>query len=120
MYTLSFLTEYPIRLVRDVDLIRGTRRVIIKTLKYTGDHPGLLSEDNEYSDVLKKGDLYIQLEVSRWVSLFPFITVHNCPNCKTHETYFVDYWEDHKAKLKSFERGHTLDGYEVAVELSSN
>ena len=119
LYKLSFLTEYPLRLVRDVDLIRGTRRVIIRTLRYTGDHPGLPSEDSEYSELLKKGDVYIQLEVSRWVSLFPFITVHNCPNCKTHETYFVDSWEDHKARLKSFERGHTQDSHEVAVELSS-
>jgi len=119
LYKLSFLTEYPLRLVSDVDLIRGTRRVNLRTLRYTGDHPGLLVEQCEYSELLKKGDLYIQLEVSRWVSLFPFITIHNCPNCKTHETYFVDYWEDQKARLKSFERGHTQDSHEVAVELSS-
>ncbi len=119
MYKLSFLTEYPIHLIRDVDLIRGTRRVFVKTLRYIGDHPGLPIEQCEYPEALKKGDLYIQLQTDLWVPLFPFMTVHNCPSCKTHETYFVDYWKGKELKLKSFERGHTQDDHEVTCELNS-
>jgi len=116
MEGLSFLTEYPIRLVTDLDGVRGSRRVIVQTRRFSGDHPALPQEKLEYPDTLTKGDLYVQVQDAIWVSLFPFISVHNCPHCKYQETYFVDRWNRtaDRATLKSFERGHTIEDSEIA------
>jgi SHS2 domain-containing protein len=112
---LLFLTDHPIRLIRDFDVVRGTRRVVVRTLVYVGDHPGMRQEQTEYREALTKNDLYIQIRDGYWLPLYPFITVHDCPRCRYRETYYIDRWDgpDKKANLKSFERGHTEENVEV-------
>jgi hypothetical protein len=121
MSELSFLTEYPIRLITDLDGVRGSRRVVVQTLRFVGDHPGLIQERLEYPETLTKGDLYIQIQEGNWKSLFPFLSAHNCPHCKYRETYFIDRWNRAGGKtiLKSFERGHTTEDNETASSLSN-
>jgi hypothetical protein len=116
---LAFLTEYPIRLVREIDAIRGTTRVILQTLRLAGDHPGLMQEKLEYATPLKRNDLYIELQSGIWEPLYPFLSVHSCPTCKIRETYFVDAWAGpgKGAKLKSFERGHTIENKDIGEAL---
>ncbi len=92
MEELSFLSEYPIRYVTDLNGVRGSRRVKVQTLRFMGDHPALPQEIVEYHEMVTKHDLYVQLEEGKWKSLFPFLTVHNCPRCKYRETYFIDRW----------------------------
>ncbi len=64
------------------------------------------------------GDLVLDAVNGR-ISLYPFITSAVCPQCEEVETYFVDAWDTKKgtARLKSFEKGHTLDSLEVAGDL---
>ena len=52
--------------------------------------------------------------------LYPFITSARCPQCGNVETYFVDAWDTRKgtARLKSFEKGHTIDAPEVSDALA--
>jgi len=92
MQDLAFLTEHPIRLVRDMDVARGTRSVVLHTLRCEGDHPGFPQERIGYPEPLTKNDLYIEVEPGHWVPLFPFVVPRNCPTCKTREIYFVDRW----------------------------
>jgi hypothetical protein len=118
---LSFFTQHPIRLVRDMDLVRNSRTVVVQTLQYTGDHPGLQQERLEYPEPLKKNDLYIDCGVGTWTPLYPFVSACYCRSCGIREVYFIDYWDTRKTetKLKSFERGHLADpSSEIAVYLS--
>jgi len=99
-------------------MIRGSSRIVVQTLRYVGDHPGLPQDRLECHTILKKNDLYIQIAHDSFISLFPFVTVQFCPHCKTRETFFIDRWDGEKARLKSFERGHTLDNSEIGNALS--
>jgi hypothetical protein len=115
MHNMAFLTEHPIRLVRDMDVARGTRSVVLYTLRCEGDHPGFFQEKVSYPEPLTKNDLFIEVESGRWVALFPFIVPRTCPQCKSREIYFVDKWrgKGQPALLKSFEQGHTVENDEV-------
>ena len=63
---LSFLTAYPIRLVRSVDGIRGSTSVAVQTLSYVGDHPALPQERHTHHAALATNDLYIQTAGNQW------------------------------------------------------
>lgn len=121
MAQLSFLTEYPIRLVRDFNVLRGTRRIVVQSLRYVGDHPGMQPEQVEYKEALTKNDLYLQLRDDYWLALYPFLTVQDCPRCRYRETYYVDRWDGpgKKAVLKSFERGHTEDNMDIGDDIAN-
>ena len=117
---LDFLTDYPILLIKDFDIVRGSHVVLVRTLQYAGDHPGLAQRDLRYHEPLKKGDLYIQIAPEKLGALFPFITCHHCPTCKSPETFFLDRRGSRRGRktiLKSFERGHTLaiEGFSEAI-----
>ena len=124
MHDMAFLTEHPITLVRDMDVARGTCLVVSYTLRCKGDPPGFLQEKVSYPEPLTKNDLFIEVEVSRWVALFPFVVPRTCPQCKSREVYFVDRWQGkgQPALLKSFEQGHTIENEEVGrgFEASQN
>lgn len=63
----------------------------------------------------------IQNDSNRWISLDPFLTFQECPECGHMETYFIDKWPEKNgvAQLKSFERGHTLGSIEIGETLGS-
>lgn len=112
---LAFLIQHPIRLVQDIDSDWRTQKVTIKSLLYTGDHPGLRQQTVVYPSVLPKQHLYVELTENEWLSLYPFISAQTCPQCKTTETYFIDFWEPgRKTLLKSFERGHVHEKNDTA------
>ena len=119
MAAISFFARYPTRLICNLDVVRGTSTVILDTLRYMGDHPGLTQEKVGFPTPLPRNTLYMELSQERWVSLFPFITVQLCPECHIRETYFIDRWQGQgsSAKLKSFERGHTINSAEIGGEL---
>jgi hypothetical protein len=119
MERIAFFTEYPIRQVQDINVRRRSEKVDLKCLRYTGDHPGLPQEEVVFDRPLHKGDLFIDLGRQGWISLYPFITSMNCPNCKTRETYLIDKWDEGRgvAYLKSFERGHSESKKEIADAL---
>lgn len=108
---LAWTVAYPLRLVRHVsqDWERGT--YVADTVLYTGDHPGLRSEQVPAPHMMPDGHLYLVADDDTWISLYPLVTVQFCPSCKRSETYFVDRWEgtDRRTGLKSFERGHPLN-----------
>ncbi|MCA1731497.1 MAG: hypothetical protein LC751_19480 [Actinobacteria bacterium] len=108
MEALSFLAQYPIRLVQDFDLDRHRSEFLLKCLCLTGDGPGFSQEKVVSSEALPRGDLYLDLGTQNWVPLYPFIVASNCPTCRYRETYFLDRWNDRKGTtlMKSFERGH--------------
>jgi hypothetical protein len=117
--SLEFLIDYPIRLVRDMDAIRRSRRVVLKTLRLTGDHPGLPQEQLEYNEPLTRDDLYVELRPEYLHPLYPFIVSQNCQSCKAREIYFIERWEGsgRPASLKSFERGHIERSDDIGTDL---
>jgi hypothetical protein len=117
---LRFLAGYPIRLACEVRPIRGTLAATVVALRYVGDHPGVPQERVEHPRALPVDELYVEVEQGVWYSLFPFVTVHECPTCGSREVYFIDKWNGPRdsAKLKSFERGHTWDGADEGKELA--
>jgi hypothetical protein len=120
MEATAFFADYPIRQVLDINVSRRGDKVHLKCLRYTGDHPGLPQEEVVLNTALHKSDLYIDLGDQNWVSLYPYITVRNCPRCKAREIYFIDGWDSRKsvAYMKSFERGHPEEAKEVAAALA--
>lgn len=118
MRALYFFTRYPIRQVEDVNVDRRGD-VLLKCLRYTGDHPGLAQEEIIFDKPLRKRDLFLDLGNGQWVELYPFLSIRTCTHCKASETYLIDRWDQRKnvARLKSFERGHTEDSPEVSEAL---
>lgn len=120
MVALSFFTDYPLRMVSSMSLTR-TGAFKVHCLRYIGDHPGLQIEDitTDFRP-LPNDDVFIDLGGDGWLSLYPFISVANCPHCRTREIYFIDRWDvpSSIATLKSFERGHTEESPEIALSLA--
>lgn len=121
---LSFLSEFPIRQVIEMDTDRQGSNMILGCLRYTGDHPGLpyehvrMAVETYAQQPVKKGDLYVDLGESYWRPLRPFLVSRDCPKCGSREVYFLDKLDTSRgeALLKSFERGHTIDEREDFVE----
>lgn len=120
MEKLAFSGNYPIRQVEDFNVSRGGDRFFIKCLRYMGDHPSFPQEEVVFHRGLRKGDLYLDLDGRNWVPLYPFIVPMTCSHCKTRETYFIDLWDPRRgtARMKSFERGHTMSNTAVAEALA--
>lgn len=120
MEALAFFTEYPIRQVEDFNISRRGDDVVLKCLRYTGDHPSFAQEEVLFHKGLPRGDLYLDLGHQSWVPLFPFVVTMNCSHCKAKETYFIDMWDKRRgiAQMKSFERGHTMSNQEVSDALA--
>lgn len=122
MGPLAFLIQHPIRLVLDVRIERKTGEALLDTLLYMGDHQGMRQERVSLSASLPQDDLYLEITSRNWAPLYPLLSVHYCPDCKTRETYLIDKWDGSgkTITLKSFERGHTLDAGESVQRLSDD
>lgn len=120
MEALAFFTSYPIRQVEDFDVSRRGEGVILRCLRYSGDHPSFPQEEVPFDRALPRGDLFLDLGRLDWVPLFPFMTTMTCSHCKARETYFIDSWDTRRgmARMKSFERGHTMPSTEVSEALT--
>ncbi len=88
METLSFLAQYPIRLIQDFDVDRRSGEFLLKCLRLIGDGPGFPQEKVVFPRALPRGDLLLDLGHQNWVSLYPFVIASNCPRCLYRETYF--------------------------------
>lgn len=121
MEPLAFFIDHPIRQVEDLKVNRSGDEYLLKCLRYTGDHPSFPQEDVVFHRGLPEGDLYLELGNQSWVSLYPFIVTMNCAHCKAKETYFIDMWDQRRgtARMKSFERGHTMSNPEVSDALAT-
>jgi len=119
MQELEFFVQFPIVLVTDLNIDRRTGLPVIDTLKYMGDHPALHQEKFKYPKALSKNTLFIRVEEHKLESLFPFVTVQNCPECHFREIYFIDGWDGKQARLKSFERGHPKNNIDVDNDFTS-
>lgn len=122
---LSFLTRHPIRLVEELDQHRDGRRFAISTTVLAGDHPALRREELNMdsaavlASALHNGDLFVEVDSQRWMTLHPFVQVRSCHQCRNREVYFVDKVnrDGTMAVLKSFERGHIEESADSAVDL---
>jgi hypothetical protein len=94
MDALAFLADYPLRRIED-------------------SHDGS-------SDESCKGYLFLDLGGNK-VPLYPFIVPMNCPRCNDREIYFIDAWDQRRnvARMKSFERGHTMSDSSISDALSA-
>jgi len=118
---LSILIRHPLYLPLDFDSVRDAPATSVTALNYSGDHPGMRKIQIDLTFPPKKNDLYIAVDDGKdWRSIFPFITVQQCSQCKTRETYYIDQWKyGSPAKLKSFERGHLVESVEVGDALAN-
>lgn len=113
---ISFFTQYRIRLVEDYDQDWQTKQFRIDTCLFIGDHPlGLRRERSSYPHPLTKGILYLEVTEKNWLPLYPFISIHSCPECNNTETYFLDkrVRSSQKTRMISFERSHILENEEA-------
>jgi hypothetical protein len=120
MEKLSFLSTHPIRQVEDFNVSRSGNEVFLKCLRYMGDHPSFPQEEVIFHRGLRKGDLFLELNDRDLVPLYPFIVPMTCAHCKARETYFIDLWDPRRgtARMKSFERGHTMNNAGVSESLA--
>ncbi len=121
MKTLSFLAQYPIRLIQDFDLDRSSGEFWLKCLRLSGDGPGFSQEEVLSRTAFPNGELLLDLGDQNWVPLYPFIIASNCPHCRYRETYFIDRWNDRESTslMKSFERGHLEERSDVSESLAT-
>lgn len=117
---LGVFLSYPIRSVLEMDVDSKTSEMIFKTLRLSGDHPVLPTEEIRFIRPLRRNTLHIQDGENNWISLDPFLTFQECPECGHRETYFIDKWFEKKglAQLKSFECGHTFNSDEIGETLN--
>ena len=113
---LACFLQFPIRLILDMDIDKVSGGITLRTLRYAGDHPALRREDVQYPVPLPR-TLFMEIARDSWIRLFPFLSVQDCPKCQNREMYFIDSWKDGRARLKSFEYGHTIEDVEVADAL---
>lgn len=117
---LAFFIGHPIRQVEDFNVSRRGDEFFLKCLRYTGDHPSFPQEEVIFHKGLPRGDLFLDLGRQDWVLLYPFIVAMTCSHCRARETYFIDMWDQRRgvARMKSFERGHTMSNKGVSAALS--
>jgi hypothetical protein len=119
MQDLEGFVQFSIILITDLDVDRRTGLSILDILSCMGDHPALRQSKVKYSKSLPKNILFIEVEDGRYESLYPFITVQHCPECRFREFYFIDRWDGEHATLKSFERGHQEKSAAIGNDLTS-
>jgi hypothetical protein len=115
---LAFIVRFPLfRICDGVKVDRLSRRFIHEIEYYGGAdllHEARLME----SERSYPSGLYVKTEAGP-KDLFPFITIHVCPDCSQPETYFLDRAGKNQGWfVKSFERGHSLEVQDVAEGLS--
>ena len=122
MRKLGFLTNYNLQYVVDVNGIRNSPRIQVRTLAMIGDHPAWPQKTFEHLGFLTKGDVFLPLTSNDWCSLYPFLVVETCRQCKARESYFIDGVDFRRkiAFLKSFERGHSMESSEIGAQLISS
>ena len=114
MEDLSFFSQYPIRMVESVKKVRGKDKLIIHAHDLIGSHPAWPERPElRYHEFLPENELFIVISDDNWCSLYPFLSVGQCAECKNREVYFIDKIANNKALLKSFERGHTMNDAKV-------
>jgi hypothetical protein len=120
MEAIAFFVDYPIRQVEDFNVSRSGNEFFLKCLRYVGDHPSFPQEEVIFHRGLRRGDLFLEQGVEDWVPLYPFIVPMTCTHCKARETYFIDSWDQRRsmARMKSFERGHTMNNPGVSESLA--
>jgi len=120
MEKLAFFGDYPIRQVENFNVSRSGDEFFLKCLRYMGDHPSFPQEEVVFHRGLPRGDLFLELDHQTWVPLYPFIVTMTCSHCKARETYFIDLWDPRRgtARMKSFERGHTMNNVGVSEPLA--
>jgi hypothetical protein len=116
----SAVWQHPLRLVLDYDAVRDSGYAAATCLDFSTEHLVGRKVKETCRDIPKKSDLYILQDGTQWISLYPFISVHICPDCNARETYFVDAWQwsGTKASLRSFERAHKKASHEVGQALA--
>jgi len=119
---LAMLVAHPLRLIQGVDFDWRSETHSLKTLAYTGDHPGMKQETVVSPRALSRDHLYLHLADGEWVSLYPLISVHDCLDCKTRETYLIDSWSWPKGRnqLTSFERGHSRSNDDASLSVAED
>ena len=100
------------------DEVQEKLRRCMEALAFFAGHPlGRAEGSNGGSH----GDsLFLDMGNEDGVSLYPFIVPMTCLRCDAEETFFIDAW-DHKrnfARMKSFERGHTVSDPGVSESLA--
>lgn len=122
MHEIAFFVQHPMRLIQDSDIDWKTRRTLVNTLVYVGDHPGLRQEKITLNDAVPKGKLYFELKDETLMPLYPLISVQYCEPCKMREAYMIDRWDGPGGRtiLKSFERGHTHDNDAIAKTIGTD
>lgn len=90
------------------------------SLNYSMEHSVGRQVQEKYQGIPQKLDLYILQSGRHWISLYPFISIFDCPCWETSETYFVDAWQGSNkvANLRSFQRGHEEASQEIGHELT--
>ena len=71
-------------------------------------------------DEPREGRLFLDVGSGNRIPLYPFIVSRICPHCNAGETYFIEAWDRKRnlARMKSFERGHTMNDSGVSDALT--
>lgn len=124
---LAFMKSHTLYLVRDVNPHRRGNLADIVLLKCMGGTPGFLTENRVQAPTFRKDDLYLQINSSDFVALYPFLHTKISDQSKSREFYFIDRL-DYEGKdqarrciagLKSFDRGNLERNEDVGAEMQA-
>ncbi len=102
-------------IVRTTDELQETLRRVVDALSFFADYPVHRKESGAGKQP-PGSELYLEVGAGNQRSLYPFIVPMTCSHCEAEENYFIDSWDRKKntARLKSFEKGHTLNDTRIA------
>lgn len=115
---LEFLIRHPLRLVVHLDGIRDSNEAEVTSYDYSGDHPSCRKIAERCKSLPKTSDLYILIDGSTWVPLYPFISVRYKKGIRA--TRFTDRFDQKssEARLKSYESGEIQAQKEIGLEIA--
>ncbi len=100
-----------------------TLRRCLEALAFFADYPlrQMAGSDVDHNSESRGNGLFLDLGSGNRVSLYPFIVPGVCTKCDAGEIYFIDAWDRKRniARMKSFERGHTMTDPEVSDSLEA-
>ncbi|MEY9850271.1 hypothetical protein ABH940_007395, partial [Streptacidiphilus sp. BW17] len=89
----------------------------VSALSLMGDHPDFLGVEFLSGRPLPDERLYARSQDAQMVELSPFCVLQSCPSCLSPEIFYPDRLVGSTVRMKSLDRGHSLDSDEIAEDM---
>jgi len=111
----QFIMQFLLCYVRNVQIIRG--KYIYSLKECVGSNTQLLNSTRPFSILLNTNEMQlVNLIADRSLSLYPFMLLDDCPECRQPEIFFYSKFSNGELHYSSYKTGHWLVKKEPAQE----